>query len=338
MIEEIRKEFTLFKLLVFLLTIAISIYLLQVLWQFFSNFSDVILIIVIAWLLSFILEPLVDILDKYGKLPKVWSALIVYIFFALLFTAMTFIFFPVVLKEFQTLSRFIPKYLSSYPNFVKTWNRAVTNSVDTLITILPSIASILVDIFLILILSFYLIVDKERINEEIYKLAPKNWHRNLKFIQQTVDETFSSFLQIQVIFGVLAGITTWIVLRLFSIDFAASIALVAGLLTIIPLVGPILGVVPPTFIALATNPNNPIEAVLIFAILLLLQQLASNALGPKLMGKAFSLHPIIVFLSIIIGYKIAGPFGAVFVVPVLGILVIVIKKLGIHFINPEATS
>jgi predicted PurR-regulated permease PerM len=56
------------------------------------------------------------------------------------------------------------------------------------------------------------------------------------------------------------------------------------------------------------------------------------------MEKAFKLHPIVVLLSILIGFKVAGAMGAVFVVPVLGIAVIVIKKLGYHFINPEETK
>lgn len=336
MLEEIKKEFTLFRLLVFLLTIAVSIYLLQILWQFLANFSDIIVIVVIAWLLSFVLEPLVDIVTKFARMPKIASALLVYVLLSLIFAAMILVFIPVVTSEFQTLSGVIPQYLDPYPKFAETWNNAITHSIDTFIIFLPSVATIAIDIFLILVLSFYFVVDKDRINEELYKLAPKNWHSNLKFIQKTVDETFASFLQIQVIFGIIAGITTWIVLRIFSVDFAASIALLAGLITIIPLIGPIIGVIPPAFIAFATNPNNPLEAVLIAAILLLLQQLSFNAFGPKLMGKAFRLHPIIVFLSIIIGFKVAGAFGAVFIVPFLGILVIVIKKLGYHFINPEA--
>ena len=56
------------------------------------------------------------------------------------------------------------------------------------------------------------------------------------------------------------------------------------------------------------------------------------------MGNAFKLHPIIVFLSIIIGFKIAGAIGAVFVVPLLAIFVIVVKELGRYFINPPETQ
>ena len=157
----------------------------------------------------------------------------------------------------------------------------------------------------------------------------------MRFIQTTIDETFASFLQIQVLFGVLAGIATWIVLRIFGIDYAASIAILAGLLTIIPLAGPVLGIIPPAFVAFATHPENPFLAVAIAAILLLIQQIVYNSVGPKLMEKAFKLHPIVVLLSIVIGFKVAGAMGAVFVIPVLGIAVIVIKKLGYHFINPE---
>jgi predicted PurR-regulated permease PerM len=335
MFEEIRKEFTLFKLLVFLLTVAVSIYLLGIFWQVLGNFYDVIVIALVAWLLSFVLEPLVDIVSKISHLKKLWSALIVYVSFAILFTVVIFILLPSIVSQFQSLSKIIPVSLSAFPNFTKTWNSLIGHSFDNLIAFIPSVATVFVDIIIILVLSFYLIIDKEKINTEMYKLAPKAWHANLKFIQETVNETFASFLQIQVLFGILAGISTWIVLTIFSINYAASIAIVAGLLTIIPLAGPLLGILPPAFVVLVTHPENPILAIAIAAILLLIQQITYNAIGPKLMSRAFKLHPIIVVLSILIGFKVAGAMGAIFVIPVLGIAVIVIKKLGYHFLNPE---
>jgi predicted PurR-regulated permease PerM len=336
MFAEIKKEFTLFKLLVFLLTIAVSIYLLGIFWQVLGNFYDVIVIAVVAWLLSFILEPLVDVVCKLTRLAKLWSALIVYVFFAILFTVVIFILLPSIATQFQSLSVVIPKSLNAFPSFTKTWNNVVGNSFDNLISFLPSVAIIFVDIIIVLVLSFYLILDKETIDTEIYKLAPKAWHTKLKFIQETINETFASFLQIQVLFGILAGVTTWIVLRIFSIDYAASIAIIAGLLTIIPLAGPLLGILPPAFVVLVTHPENPILALAIAAILLLIQQITYNAIGPKLMSRAFKLHPIVVVISILIGFKVAGAMGAIFVIPVLGIAVIVIKKLGYHFLNPES--
>lgn len=334
MLNEFKKQYTSIKLLTILLIIAVSIYLLQILWQVLWQFSDIILMVILAWLLSFVLEPLVHLISKMTKLPKLVSALVVYTFFAVLITVMIFLFIPVVIVQFQSLSTVIPKSLISYPQALQAWNNSVTKSVDILISLLPSLASILVNTILMLILSFYFVVDKQRINEGVYRLVPKSFHQNLKFVQGVIDSTFASFFRIQVIFAVLAGISSWIVLTLFGIEFAASVSLLAGILTIIPVLGQFIGAIPPAFVVLVTRPETPIEAVIIFAILVIIQQIAFNVFGPKLMGNAFKLHPVIVFLSIIVGFKIAGAVGAVFVVPFLAIFVIILKELGHYFINP----
>ena len=73
-----------------------------------------------------------------------------------------------------------------------------------------------------LILSFYLVADKDRINDGIYRLVPKNFHQRLKFVQGVIDSTFASFFRIQVIFAILASITSWIILTLFGITHLQS--------------------------------------------------------------------------------------------------------------------
>ena len=338
MIDEFKKELTSFRLLAMLLTIAVGLYLLQILWQFLGNFSDVIVILVIAWLLSFILEPIAYKVSQNTTLSMAWSALIVYIVIAAIFTVATIIFIPTVISQIQTLSTIAPIYLAYAPKTVQALNFNFTSAFDNFISYVPSVAQSLISILMILILSFYFIVDKERINNEIYNLAPKKWHNNLKFIQKVIDDTFASFLRVQVLFGVLAGISTWIVLTIFGVNFAASTSLIAGILNIVPLIGPIIGIIPAALVVLVSDPANPIKAVLVFAILLLIQQVTFNAIGPRIMGKAFKLHPIIILLSFIIGAKIAGPLGAVFAIPVLGIVGIIFRELGHYFINPTKSS
>ncbi|MBI3984570.1 MAG: AI-2E family transporter [Candidatus Levybacteria bacterium] len=338
MIENFKNQYTSFRILVILSIIAVSIYLFQIFWQVLSNFSDILVMLVLAWLLSFVLEPLVNFVSKVTKLSKLFSALIIYLFFAILFAVGIFLFIPIVIEQLQSLSKVVPKFLSTYPAFAQAWNNSIARSLDILITLLPSLATIVIDTILMLILSFYLIVDKERINNEIYSLLPMSFRKHFKFIQVVIDTTFSSFFRIQIIFGIIAAISTWIVMTAWGVNFAASASLIAGILTVIPVLGQFLGAIPPAFVVLVTRPDAPLEAVLVFAILVGIQQVAFNVLGPKLMGNAFKLHPIIVFLSIIIGFKIAGAIGAVFVVPLLAIAVIVIKQLGIYFINPQEAS
>ncbi len=338
MIEEIKKQNTPFKIFTILGIIALSIYLLQIAFQFLGNFSDIIIIIFLSWLLSFILEPVVNFISTLTKLPKALSALVIYTTFGILITAGIFLLIPTVVTEFQSFSKMIPSFIDSYPQAIQTWNKVATNSVDSFILFLPSLANIFVDIFVILILSFYFIVDKERINREIFKVTPEGWHSHIRFMQRVIDSSFSSFFRVQMIFAVIAGISAWVILTVFGVDFAAFAAVLAGILTLIPVLGQFIGIIPPVFVVLVTHPNTPFEAIITAVIMIAVQQVVFNVFGPKLLGKAFNLHPIIVFLSIIIGFKVAGAMGAVFVVPVLGIAVILIKEIATYFINPSLFS
>ncbi|MDE2590043.1 MAG: AI-2E family transporter, partial [Patescibacteria group bacterium] len=89
---------------------------------------------------------------------------------------------------------------------------------------------------------------------------------------------------------------------------------------------------PPVAVAAIIDPTR---AIIVAIAILVVQQIIFNVIGPRMMGKAFKMHPIIVLLSFLVGYKIAGGAGAVFAIPVLGILIVVIHRLSRHFINPE---
>jgi len=338
MLEEIKKQNTPFKIFTILGIIALSIYLLQIAFQFLGNFSDIIIIVFLSWLLSFILEPVVNLISGITKFPRAISALIIYTFFGIIITAGIFLLIPTFVNEFKSFSQIIPNFIESYPQIFQTWNKFATSSISNFIVFLPSLANIFVNIFVILILSFYLIVDKERINREIFKITPEGWHSHIRFMQRVIDSSFASFFRVQMIFAVIAGISAWIILTIFGVDFAAFAAVLAGIITLIPVLGQFIGILPPVLVVLVTHPNTPFEAVITAVLMIAIQQVVFNVFGPKLLGKAFNLHPIIVFLSIIIGFKVAGAMGAVFVVPVLGIAVIFIKEMATYFINPSVFS
>lgn len=330
MIDDLKKELSSVKLLSILLTIAVGIYLVQVLWQLLDRFSDVFIILIISWLLSFVLEPVVESINKGTRLNKTASALATYFLVAGSLFLIVLLFIPVVLIQLEALSKVVPVYLETAPRFIQKWNNDLISSLDSYITYIPSVANFFFSVFVILIISFYLIVDKEKINKEFFDLAPVRWHKSIKSIQKIIDDTFASFLRVQLIFGVTYGFITWLILRLFNVDFAASTALISGVLTLIPLVGPIFGIIPPIFISFISDPS---KTLLIFALLLIIQQVIFNIWGPKFMGKTFKVHPIIILLSFFIGFKIAGIMGAILAIPVISIITIAMHDLGHLFIS-----
>ena len=332
MLEELKKQFTSLQILITLLIIAVGIYVFQNIWQVLGNFSDIFVMLISAWLISFILEPWVDAIIQRTKMKKVAAALIVYTLFLALLGAIVFIFIPIVSIQVKNLVVVLPKYFASYPGFINKWGELMSNSLSSSLLLVPSVASFFLSLFIVLIISFYFVLDKERINTELFNLIPKKWHKDVHFTQEVVNTTFASFLRVQLIFGLMAGFGTWIVLTIFNVDFAASTAVFAGLLTMVPLLGPVLGIIPPVLVAFFIDPTR---GLFVFIALLVVSQIIFNVIGPRLLGKAFKLHPVIVLLSFFIGFKLAGSAGAIFAVPVLGILVIVAHRLSRHFLQVE---
>src|SRR5258708_7818142 len=210
-----------------LLIIAVGIYLFQIFWQVIANFSDILVILICAWLLSFILAPFVNTLRSRLKISKIIAAFVVYTIFFALIAVIIQSFIPTVYGQTQQLVHILPQYINSSPPFLRKSLEFTTTYLDNALPIISSIATILFDIFLVLIISFYFVIDSERINEELYHLTPKKWHENMKFIQLVIDTTFASFIRVQLLFGVLSGLSTWIVLRIFNVEFAASTALLS---------------------------------------------------------------------------------------------------------------
>lgn len=332
MLSNLKTEGNLLRILTILLIAAVGIYLFGIFWRIIGNFSEVIIILISAWLLSFIIAPTVEKITNITNLPRVFSALLVYMFLLLVFAAALFMFLPTVISQIQTLIITIPPYLKTAPPFIAKWTESFVFSVSNSITLVPSVAQFFLDIFIISIISFYFVVDKERISQEMVDLTPQKWRKNLKFAQEVINNIFASFLRVQLFFGVFSGIVTWVVLRIFGIDFAASIALIAGILAVIPVFGPILSIIPPTVVSVVMDPA---KGLIVFLILLAIQQVIFNVIGPRLLGKAFKLHPVIILISFLVGAKIAGGIGAIFAIPVLGIIAVIIRNLSRQFLKTE---
>lgn len=319
MLDDIKKELTSLKLLTILLTVAVGIYLMEFVFNVLRNFSDIIWILILGWLVSFIMEPFVDLITKYFKLPKVISTIIVFVFTGFLIVMAFMIFIPDISAQFKSLEKQFPNILNSFPPQLQEGLNNFMNSINITTSLIPSLTQFFVNLVTILILSFYLVVDRDNLNKKIFTLSPKKYHEQITFIQKVIDNSFASFVRIQVLWGVLGGVITYIVLTIFGVDYAASTSILAGVLTAVPMIGPIIGIIPPLLVSVLEKPE---QAILIFLIIFIIQQAIFNVIGPKLIGKAFNVNPIIVILSLLIGVKIAGFLGAILAVPVISIIMV----------------
>ena len=327
MLEEMKKFNNLIQVLLYLLIIAVGSYVLGLVGMVLGRFTDTIVIVLVSWLLSFLLDPVVSRIQKYFKFSKIISTTITYLLLSIFIVAIGFVYIPLITSQIVALVGLVPGYLSEAPVVLNHLNGPLLNQIENSITLIPSIAQFFFSAFIVLTLSLYFIIDRNKINREFFNLVPDAWHETLIFIEKVISDTFISFFRVQFFYGVLIAIVTWLVMYLFGIGFSASVAFLAGLFAIVPLVGPLLAIVLPVMVALLAG---SLKALLVGVILFIAQQIVFNVIGPKLLGKVFSLHPAIILISLLIGLKFGGAFGAVFAIPVLGIGVVMIRTFGMR--------
>jgi predicted PurR-regulated permease PerM len=109
------------------------------------------------------------------------------------------------------------------------------------------------------------------------------------------------------------GLATYIGLMLLGIDYALSLALIAGLLEIVPVLGPLIAAVPALIVASAISPWATVTVVILYA---LIQQAENNLIVPKVMGRAVGFSPLVILIILLVGGKLLGVLGALLAIPI----------------------
>jgi predicted PurR-regulated permease PerM len=200
---------------------------------------------------------------------------------------------------------------------------AINASFDSI----KKLGSNLLNILLGVIISFYLLKDLKyfgKLTDDCFDAVfKKNTNKKTKLFLSDVDNVVSKFIRGQLLDGLIVGILTSIGLWAIGLDFPVLIGMTAGIANIIPYFGPVIGAVPAIIVGLLSG--SPIKALFAVLILLLVQQLDSIIIAPKVVGESVGLHPVFVILSIIIGAYF-GLLGMLLAVPTAGIIKLLILR------------
>lgn len=330
MLKEVKEDIFLFKLFALIVSIVGGIYILQLAWGAISYFSDIILYLILAWVLSFVLEPSTEKIMRLG-VSRTISAVLIYCLLALIIIFFIVLLLPVLASQITTITANVPAYLSSL-----SISQALTLKIQDAITTLLSnslnwismVASFVFSLFVVLFMSFYFLIERQKMLSFIGKFIPDRLKDEVRFVSWAISSSFAAFIRVQAIIGIISGLLTWAVLVIIGVNFALSAGVLAGFFTAIPVVGPFLALIPP-FIVSAGKGLDTIFVTL--TALIILQFIEFNVLAPKIWGSMLSIHPAVIFLSFLIGYKVAGGWGSFFAIPVVAVLFIVGEPLVRHF-------
>lgn len=194
-------------------------------------------------------------------------------------------------------------------------------NVMTAVSLLTSIATVLV---VVPFLVFFFLKDEEKLRPYIIKLIPNEHENEGNKILKDIDKTLFTYVTGQFIIALVDGVLMYIGYKIIGLDYALILAIFTMFFTVVPFLGPILGVIPALFVALSTSPAMLLKVLI---LLLVVQQLEGNFVTPHVMGKKLNLHPITVILLLIAAGSLYGFIGILIAIPLYSVIKIVIKDV-----------
>jgi len=323
-------------------TLVLSFVLLAQVASLLSYFSDILLILLLAWLFAFMLSPLVGMLDRaFPRLPRVVVVGIVYLG---MFVILSWIALVVAGNLASSIAGFVsqlPEFQSRLPEILAPLQNGllslgfridVVAAANELLGNLGSLGGDLVqpltglalfslgivgNLLIVIFLSLFILLDKDRILAYLNRLVPPRYTEQASLFETNVASSFGGFIRGQFIQGLIyAGVASFAHL-LFGLDFLPASAALSGVLQAIPFFGPFVSWAPPVVVAMLTKPDVAIPTLIVMGIGWFI---VMNIIQPRVMSQAIGLHPVIVLVSVLIGVKIAGVAGAVFALPFAAVI------------------
>ena len=183
----------------------------------------------------------------------------------------------------------------------------------------------MLNLVLVLIVSVYMLLDRERIMSAILQAVPVTVRDQTVELFYAVESTLVKYLKAQLLLCAIMGVIGWAIAYFTFGSYALLIGLWVGFTEIIPVLGPFLGAIPAVLIALFSG--GFIQAILVASLFLVAQQLEGNVLQPKIMGGSAEVHPLRVLFATLAGTSLYGAVGAIFAVPLVAIVAAALRYL-----------
>ena len=303
----------------------------------------------ISVILAYIINPLVNYLET-KRIPRRFGVLIVYVGFILALVLLFVVVLPKTIEELRNLFIALPQWLNEWnvrildmsDKIEKMTNLDMTrimssgqkqveaylNSLEsTFVDKVRSMASgmyaaigRMVSFVLVLILTYYFTVDKNRIKVKVYKAIPSGFRSDILNLGSEINAAMMEFVKGKLLLAVIVGLMTMFMLFILGVNFAVAIGLITIIADIIPYIGPFLAFIPAFFFSFM---DSWTKAVWVAVMFFFLQWAENNLFAPKILGKRTGLHPAIVLMCIFIGGGTFGVMGMILSVPVFSILVII---------------
>lgn len=231
-----------------------------------------------------------------------------------------------IIKDLHIEEQYSKVLLDTFNDSVNQIIKFVTNLIPALGGFLAKIASSIWNVILGIIISVYLLIDKENLcalsKKITFAFFNERYANNLINLIHKSNYTFGRFLIGKIIDSLIIGVLTFIILTIFKMPYTVLVSVIVGITNIIPFFGPFIGAIPSFIIILFVS---PIQALWFLLIILFIQQLDGNLIGPKILGDTIGISAFWILFSILVAGKVLGIVGMIIGVPLFAIFYSIVK-------------
>lgn len=292
---------------------------------------DLFIWFIFAVTISILFDPAIDLLQK-KKVPRVLAVAFVYLsVFGLLGLAI-FLTAPLFIAEINQFAKLFPQYFEkiapplkelgmdsfdSLESFTVAFGKTLQGMTGNIFGSLFSVFGGIFSTIFVITIAIFLSLEEKSVEKTLLFIFPKKHETYILRLWEKCQKKVSSWFGIRILGSVFVGVTCYIALLLFNVEYPLSLALIAGALEIVPVIGPLVagGVV---FLFVSTD--SMFKATFVLLFFALIQQIEGNVLTPVLTKKFIGLPPALVLVALAIGGELWGIAGAILTIPLFGLL------------------
>lgn len=297
--------------------------------RFLGQIRDILLLIFVSFIFMAALRPIVERLHCL-KVPRILGIILCYIFFLGILGSAIASVIPPIAEQTTLLIRKLPQLLSEEVVFLNLkfepgmFNNQIAELPKNIFQVLLGAFSNVLYLLTLLIFTAYLTLERGNFHDYFMGFFGKRKGSKIETVLTSVEGKIGQWVRGELILMLVIGIMSYIGLLLLGIPYAAPLALVAGILEIVPNLGPIVSAIPAVLIGFSHSYVTGFAAAALYT---LIQQTENNLIVPKVMKEIVGLRPVITLLALMVGFRLFGVTGAILAVPTVLTLQIIFLEL-----------
>lgn len=310
---------------------------------FVYTIRDILIIFSLAFLLGYALNGPITWLQKRG-VPRWVTLIFVLITLISLITLAFSILIPNVIEQIQSFAKNLPQYqktvvkfwqklVATYPSIqeeidfdalLSQLQQRLSQAITPIFTAVSSLFTFFIGLIAVIVISFFGLTNPEGLKKAAIQLIPPAHNDTIMTVSHRISEKIGNYLKGVLLAGLIIGLASYFGFTLLGIEYALTLGIIAGILEMVPLVGPIISGSIAVSVAFFQEPVLAVYT-LIFAIGL--QQMENHLLIPKLMSRQVGLHPVTIIFTTLVMAKLLGIVGFFLAVPIASAIKIFIEEI-----------